>query len=539
VAKQMKGGHAVIATLEANGVDTVFGIPGVHTLEIYDALYASRIRHILARHEQGAGFMADGYARASGKPGVAIIITGPGLTNVSTPVGQAYTDSSPVLIISAEVERENAGRMRGNLHDMNDQLGLMRHLTKWNTQVNDVADIPAAINDAMRQMQSGRPRPTHVQIPIDVLAESADVEITACPEGIRRRPSQESIDAAARLIQSANRVVIYAGGGAVESGVDGVLSELAESLDAPVITSTPGKGAIPEDHPLSFGTTFYGWTDALGDILDGSDVGVIIGSKLGAMSTSNWTLPLPKRLIHIDIDSAELGRNYPVEVKVHGDARLGVEMLLDAIRADGETAASGRWPRAELTRLRQQAQHQAAPSATYKAYIDALRDALPRNGIITHDMTSLSYMCHRSFPAYASRTYFSPHGYGTLGFSMPVAIGAKLARPEREVVAVVGDGGYQFTMEELAVAIQHEVTLPIVIFNDSTYTAVKRGMDKSQRYVGVDLVNPDYVKLADAYGIPGVRANDADELAAAIREAQRRSGPTIIDTPIPSPKEDA
>lgn len=218
-------------------------------------------------------------------------------------------------------------------------------------------------------------------------------------------------------------------------------------------------------------------------------------------------------------------------MKVQGDARLAVEMMLDALRANGGPAQ--RWAREDLAR-----RHAAAVPARdtqYQDYIDALRTAIPRDGIITHDMTSLSYECHQRFPVYGTRRYLSPHGYGTLGFSMPAAIGAKIGAPEREVVAVVGDGGYQFTMEELAVAIQHEVTLPIVIFNDSTYTAVKRGMDASQRYVGVDLVNPDYVKLADAYGIPGVRARSADALAAAIRDAQKQRGPTIIDTPIASP----
>ncbi len=531
MGQRMKGGHAVVATLEANGVETVFGIPGVHTLDIYDALYDSRIRHILTRHEQGAGFMADGYARASGKPGVAIIITGPGLTYVSTPVGQAYADSSPVLIISAEVERENAGRMRGNLHDMHDQLGLMSHLTKWNTQVNDVAEIPWAINEALRQMRTGRPRPTHVQVPIDVLAEEADVEITASPEGVRRRPMQDAIDAAASAIHSAKKVVIYAGGGAVQSEVDGALAELAEALGAPVITSTPGKGAIPEDHPLSFGVVFYGWSGAIEALLRESDLCIVVGSKLGAQSTNHWSLPLPDQIVQIDIDPTELGRNYPAAIKVQGDARLSVEMLLDAIRANGGTAEQ--WTREELAERRSAA---IPPrDARYQDYIDALRAAIPRDGIIAHDMTSLSYMCHQLFPAYGTRTYLSPNGYGTLGFSMPAAIGAKIGAPDREVVAIVGDGGYQFTMEELAVAIQHEVTLPIVIFNDSTYTAVKRGMDASGRYVGVDLVNPDYVKLADAYGIPGIRAHNADELAVAIRDAQQRRGPTIIDTPIPSP----
>ena len=527
---RMKGGEAIIATLEANGVDTVFGIPGVHTLDIYDALYGSKIRHILARHEQGAGFMADGYARATGKPGVAVIITGPGLTNVSTPVGEAYADSSPVLIVSAEVERANAGQMRGNLHDMNDQLGLMRHLTKWNTQVDDGADIPWAINEAFRQMRSGRPRPTHVQVPIDVLAEEADVEIVAAPEGIRRRPSRESIEAAAAAIRSARRVALYAGGGAVASGVDGVLAELAEALDAPVVTSVQGKGAIPEDHPLSMGIAFYGWSEAVAQALKGSEVAVVIGSKLGAQSTNHWSLPLPKRMVHIDIDAAELGRNYPAEVTVCGDARLAIEMLLETLRpGDGPVE---RWDRATVRALK--GHTQTGRDGEYDTYVDALRDALPRDGIIAHDMTTVSYRCHAQFPAYGTRTYLSPNGYGTLGFAMPAAIGAKIGRPDREVVAVVGDGGYQFTMEELAVAIQHDVTLPVVIFNDSTYTAVKRGMDQTGKYLGVDLVNPDYVKLADAYGIPGVRARDATELAACIRAAQQQRGPTLIDTPITS-----
>jgi acetolactate synthase-1/2/3 large subunit len=535
VGERMRGGEAVVRVLEANGVDTVFGIPGVHTLEIYHALHESRIQHVLARHEQGAGFMADGYARATGRPGVAIIITGPGLTNVATPVGEAYADSSPVLIVSSENARAQAGQMRGNLHDLRDQLGLMSHVTKWNTQVNDVADIPTALNEAFRQMHAGRPRPTHVQIPIDVLSESADVDVTASPEGIRRRPMQEEIDAAAKLIHTANRVVIYAGGGANRSGADGVLTELAELLDAPVVTSCPGKGVIPGDHPLSFGVAFYGADPAVIAVLEGSEVGIVVGSKLGAQSTMEWRLPMPDRLIHIDIDPAELGRNYPAEVKVLGDARLAVEMLIDAVRAAGGPA--GRWERAELDALRATDAQHVVEGRQYVEYADAMRAAVPRDGILSHDMTTLSYLCHRRFPVYEPRTYMSPHGYGTLGFSVPAAIGAKIGRPDREVVAVVGDGGYQFTMEELAVAVQHRVTLPVVIFNDSTYTAVKRGMDASGRYVGVDLVNPDYLDLAKAYDIPGVRAESPEQLTQAIREAQRHTGPTIIDTPIASPKQ--
>jgi len=530
-ATRMTGGQAVVAALEANGVEVVFGIPGVHTLAIYRALAQSRTRHILARHEQGAGFMADGYARATGRPGVAIIITGPGLTNVSTPVGEAYADSSPVLIISAENPRADAAKMRGHLHDLNDQLGLMRHLTKWNTQVDEPTAIPDAINEAFTQMRSGRPRPTHVQIPLDVLAAEAEISVTPAPEGVRERPDSTAIAEAAAVLRGAHRVVLYAGGGATQSEAGGAVAELAALLGAPVVTNPPGKAAIAADSPYYLGTAFYRAAPPIHEVLTGSEVGVVIGSKLGAQSTGNWTLPLPKRLIHIDIDPAELGRNYPAEVKIAGDARLACEMLADAVRAGGGPAE--RWTEAEIAAKR--AAVREALATSYQPYIDALREALPRDGIITHDMTTLSYMCHSRFPASASRSYLSPHGYGTLGFSVPAAIGAKIGQPHREVVAVVGDGGYQFTMEELAVAIQYGVTLPVVIFNDSTYTAVKRGMDDWQGYIGVDLVNPDYVTLAAAYGIPGVRVTDAAALAPAIREAQTRPGPTLIDVPIASP----
>ncbi len=532
MAERMTGGQAVVAALEANGVDVVFGIPGVHTLAIYRALLGSNIRHILARHEQGAGFMADGYARATGRPGVAIIITGPGLTNVSTPIGEAYADSSPVLVVSAENPKADAAKMRGHLHDLHDQLGLMRHLTKWNTQVDDPAAIPAAINEAFTQMRSGRPRPTHVQIPLDVLAAEGDVSATPAPEGIREHPDDATIQAAAAIVRGAHRVVLYVGGGAAQSEAAEAVAELAALLGAPVITNVPGKTGIMADSPYFLGTVFYGAAPAIHETLSASEIGIVIGSKLGAQSTSDWTLPLPKRLIHIDIDPAEPGRNYPAEVKIVGDARLACELLADAVRAGGGPAEQ--WSEADIAAKRVAVRRES--ETAFQPYIDALRDALPHDGIITHDMTTLSYMCHTRFPVYAARSYYSPHGFGTLGFSVPAAIGAKIGRPEREVVAVVGDGGYHFTMEELAVAIQYRVTLPIVIFNDRTYTAVKRGMDDWQGYIGVDLVNPDYLALAAAYGVPGVRVSEASALASAIREAQTRPGPTLIDVPISSPR---
>ncbi len=532
MATRMTGGAAVVAALRANGVDTIFGIPGVHTLAIYRALAEGGIRHVLARHEQGAGFMADGYARATGKPGVALVITGPGLTNVSTPIGQAYTDSSPVLVLSAENPRADAGKMRGHLHDLKDQQGLMRHVTKWNAQANEAADVPELVNEAFRQMRTGRPRPVHVQIPVDVLAAEDEITAVAAAESVRPRPDAADVRAAARLLAGAGRVVIYAGGGAAASGAHREIAALAALLGAPVVTNSPGKGAVSADDPWHLGVAFYGAAGPVRRALAGSAVGVVIGSKLGAQSTRDWTLQLPARLIHIDIDPAELGRNYPAEATVCGDARLAVEMLIEAVRESGGPAE--RWTADEVAAMRAESVRETG--TPQQPYIDALRDALPRDGIVTHDMTMMSYACHTRFPVYAPRTYFSPHGYGTLGFSLPAAIGAKIGVPGRDVIAVVGDGGYQFTMEELAVAVSERVTLPVVIFNDSTYTAVKDGMQDWERPVGVDLVNPDYVLLAAAYGIPGVRITDPADLAPAIRAAQSRPGPTLIDVPIAPPQ---
>ncbi|MEX2425523.1 MAG: thiamine pyrophosphate-binding protein, partial [Thermomicrobiaceae bacterium] len=248
---RMRGGVAAVKSLEANGVDTVFGIPGVHTLEIYDALVDSSITHILARHEQGAGFMADGYARATGKPGVAVIITGPGITNVSTPVGEAYTDSVPVMVLSSNVERAWAGKELGHLHDLADQLGVMAAVTKWNERALDVPAIPQLINTAFQKMTFGRPRPTHVEIPLDVLAEFAEVEISPAASLGAPVPEHETIERALDAITAASKIVINCGGGAMREGTAQHLASLAEQLGAPVITSAMGKGAISDRHPMT------------------------------------------------------------------------------------------------------------------------------------------------------------------------------------------------------------------------------------------------------------------------------------------------
>jgi acetolactate synthase-1/2/3 large subunit len=534
-AARLDGGQAAIRALEAHGVEVVFGIPGVHTLRLYDALYGSRIRHILSRHEQGAGFMADGYARATGRPGVCIIITGPGLTNVATAIGEAYADSQPVLVISSNVQRADAGQMRGNLHDLTDQQALMGTITKWHTSVGDSRQIGPAIARAFQQMQTHRPRPTHVEIPIDVLDEVCEHPPVPVQEGVAPGGDPAAVDRAAALLRGAQRVVILAGGGAVASrGAAPLLARLAERIGAPVLTTVMGKGAIPEDHAYAVGAFYWSWArdSAASRLLTESDAILIVGSKVGHMTSGGGRMPLPAQRVQIDLDPAELGRNYPISVGIAGDAAAVLGQLLDVL---GEWSPAAPWSPDDVANVREAMSQPASPAeAGHLAYLRAVRAALPRDAIVAADMTMMGYLANRHLPIYEPRTYLFPRGFGTLGYAPPAAYGAKVGQPERAVVAIVGDGGFQFTMQELGAAVQHRLGVPILIFNDSTFTAVKRAMDRQYggRTLAVDLVNPDYVRLADAYGISGERASSPAALGEAIGRALDRDVPTLIDIPI-------
>lgn len=527
----LTGAELAIASLEAHGVDTVFGIPGVHTLALYDALRSSGLRHVLARHEQGVGFMADGYARASGRPGVALVITGPGVTNIATPIGEAYTDSSPVLVLSANVPRPHLDQMRGNLHDLKDQRGVMAAVTKWNTRVMAADDVPGAMHEAFRQLGTDRPLPVHIEFPLDVLDEAAGTGDVPVARPAARRPDPALLHAAADRLAAANRVVIYCGGGAVSSLAGRHIVAIAEALGAPVVTSIMGKGSVPEDHPLSLGALWEPG-NAVDDVLREADYMLVIGSKLGVQATQEFKLPFPAEVIRIDVDEREMTLNASPSLSILGDASLASEGIAGML-AGARVAKTG-YDRAALHSARMRAEA-GAFHAERKPYIEALRNALPRDGILVNDMTQMSYVACGLYPVYEPRTFMFPSGYGTLGFSLPAAIGAKIARPETPVVCVVGDGGFQFTMGELGTAVQERLGLPIVIFNDSTYSAVKEEQFNSRggRFIGVDLVNPDYVELAKAYRIPGVRATSPDMLQREIVAALDRDQPTLIDVPIP------
>ncbi len=530
------GGAAIVELLKAHGVDTVFGIPGVHNLDIYDALHENPgLTNILARHEQGAGFMADGYYRATGKPGVALIVTGPGVTNVATAVGEAFADSSNIFVIATNLERKYIDTLEGNLHEMTDQMAVMKPIVKWHKRVMDVNDIPDSVSEAFAAIESGRPRPVYLEVPIDVMAESLEVDSIQATKHSASTDISAEISLAADLIQRAERVMIFAGGGATSVEASAVLQSLAEELGAPVVTSLMGKGSIPADHAYSVGAFGYRWSsdNPTVEVMEKSDLAIVVGSGLGVRTTGEGAMPLPSKLIHIDIDPSEHGKRYTPAVSIIADATAAMSVLLDAVRSGKRP--QGRWEADQVAIIRDRLYEPSdARVAGYVPYIDALREGMDRNAILCNDMTMMAYEGVRYFPVYEPRSYTFPRGFGTLGSALPTAIGAKVGCPDHQVVAMAGDGGFQFTMEELGAAVHHRIPVTTVIFNDSTHTAVKAAQKRTYpgRYVAVDLVNPDYVKLADAYGIQGTRAESPEALSQALQDSKSSDMPVIIDVPI-------
>jgi len=522
----LRGGQAVIEALIREGVKVVFGIPGVHTLEIYDALYdRPQIKHIVARHEQGAAFMADGYARASGQVGVAIVITGPGLTNASTAVGQAYADGSPLLIISSEVDSRQRGK--GNLHELKDQLGMMWAITLWSARAETVEQIPRRIHEALERIAAGWPGPAHVEIATDVLAAEGEVEFPPRLEAAERGAEPGEVSRAAALLGEAQRPLILAGWGVTAAGANAELTRLAERLQAPVLTSAIGKGAISEDHPLALGSA---WREGerMARLVEGTDAVLAVGTRLGPMEVRG-NMPLP-HLVHIDPQRDNIGRCYPAEVGLVGHPKAVLRQLLE--RLPSEARAS----RAQEVAAAKEGIARVTQSRAPEVWrlLGDIRSAIDRESIVCLDMTLPAYWASSYLPVYGPRTFLNPYQFMALGFALPAAIGAKIARPERPVVALCGDGGLLFTVQELATTMHYALDLTVVLFNNDGYGAIRRHQQRryAGRVIDADLTNPDFVRLAEAFGARARRLTSLDEIGPALREAQSAGGLQLVEVPI-------
>lgn len=518
-------GEALVHLLEGYGVTTVFGIPGEHTLELYRGIEGSNVRHVTSRNEQGAGFMADGYGRVSGCPGVCTIISGPGVTNAATPIGQAYADSIPMLIVSSANDSPSLGKGWGRLHETTDLCAITAPITAFSAMVHDPSEVPELIAQAFTVFGSGRPRPVHIAIPIDVMEMPVDGDwkVRSIPD--RPVPGQDAINAAADLLENALRPILMVGGGAQQVGESVI--KIAELLNAGVISSNAGKGVVSDTNPLSM--TGGVICPAVQQYLGKADVVLAIGTELAEADSFIYNLPIYGDVIRIDIDPARFNDMYPATVGVLGDAGPAANMLLAELQSRGINGTS-RNTLEEITQVKsQQATEFTDVEMQHIKLLNMIRDILPDDAIVMGDIAQLVYTGTQAMPTYQPRTWFYPAGYGTLGCALPDAIGAKIALPERDIVVLVGDGGFMFTVQELETAVEEELTIPIILWNNNSYAMIRDGMVKRDiPEIGVNPRNPDFIKLADAFGCPGIHADSANTFESALRDAMEHNGPTII-----------
>jgi 5-guanidino-2-oxopentanoate decarboxylase len=512
---ELSTGEALVGLLEAYGVDTIFGIPGVHNVEMYRALPRSKIKHVLVRHEQGAGFMADGYARATGKPGVCFTITGPGLTNILTPMGQAWSDSSNVLVISSALDIRDSAQGRGRLHEMIDQRGAAATVTSLHMRAYTPKDVRDAVARAFAAFASQRPRPAYLEIPLDLLKEPAGDGWVARGLPTVPSPSRPLIDQAVAKLNGAKNPLIIIGGGALHAGRAAVA--IAEKLKAPIITTTAGKGAVPADHPLCLG--YVMGRDGVWDMLGKSDAILCAGSELSETDFWNDTVVIGKNLIRIDIDPSVMARPHAAEIAILGDAREALEAIAGGIR-DRAGDAKASFDLGEADELR----------TMLAKVLEVIRAELPPETVICSDMTQIAYAANEIFPVSVPRTWLHPVGFGTLGFALPAGIGAKFGVGERPVAVMIGDYGLQYTINELGTAAEHKLPIVILMWNNNALGQIRDDMVmKGIQPNAVTLRNPDFQALARAYGMEAEKPATLRSLADAIRKALKAEGPTLIE----------
>ena len=521
--------------LRQYGVDTVFGIPGVHTIELYRGLPGSGLTHITPRHEQGAAFMADGYARASGKPGVCFLITGPGVTNAATAMAQAYSDSIPMLVISAVNRREDLGMGYGRLHELPRQQDVSRGFCIWQHSLTGAEQLPAALARAFQMMRAGRPGPVHIEIPIDLFPAAMPgslADYRAAPAPALPGCDPDALATAAEWLRDAANPVILLGGGAQSCG--DTATALAEKLSAPVFQSLAAKGIVDERHPLCGGANLS--FNAVRTRVESADVVLAVATELAETDRNlvRDDYQFSGRLIRVDIDPAQLICNANPDLAICADARAVLEGLSKQLQqADGQRQQS---TADEVMALKDACRGEWWPGSQARfPWVEALRNALPDDGILVTDSTQLAYNTNHALPLYQARSHITcTTGYGTLGFALPAAIGAALSG-QRPVIGLIGDGGIMFTLGELSAAVAQKLALPILIWNNAGYGEIRDFMDEAAvEQEGVNLLAPDFVALAKAFGAEGCRIDKPEQLPGAVAEAFRRNTPTLIEITAPA-----
>jgi acetolactate synthase-1/2/3 large subunit len=525
----LTGGEAIVQGLIAHGVDTVFGLPGAQIYGLFDAFHQAQLKVIGARHEQACGYMAYGYARASGKPGVFSVVPGPGVLNAGAAMLTALGSNEPVLCLTGQVPTAFLGKGRGHLHEMPDQLATLRSFVKWADRIEYPDTAPSAVSRAFQEMMSGRRGPVALEMPWDVFTQRADVSAsTPFARLPPPQPDSERIKAAAALIGGSKAPMIFVGSGAFDAA-DEIL-ELAELIDAPVVAFRSGRGIVSNAHELglTMAAAYHLWPQ--------TDLIIGIGTRL-ELPAWRWPYrPEGQKSVRIDIDPVEM-RRFAADAAVVADAQAGTRDLLAVVRKVGYKKSAGR--RQTIRDASARALKEIQAVQPQMAYLNILREVLPANAIVTDELSQVGFTSWYGFPIYEPRTFITSGYQGTLGSGFPTALGAKVAHPDRPVVAITGDGGFMFAVQELATAVQFKIGVVTLVFNNNAYGNVRR--DQLQvfdgRVTAADLVNPDFVRLAESFGVGAARVTSPETFRPALEKALADGGPYLIAIDIPRDSE--
>ena len=526
----MKGGDILVECLKAQGVSAVFGMPGTQNIQIYDALLrrgGGVIDHYLVRHEYAATQMADGFARATGEPGVAITVPGPGASNASTGILEAFTDCAPVLLITGQSDSSLYSKHPSKMFHGLDQMHFFESITKYCAIAHTIAEIPVVVENAFKAMRNGRPGPTMLEFPMDVVTGEGDVRIPPRVERAESPPPNDTdLSTAVETIRNAKMPLIFAGSAVFHSNARNELRLLAEKLNAPVIVTRNGKGVLSEDHPLAL-QICYGYLGR--EALQRADCLIGIGPRFTSIDSRNWSLELPQPFIQIDEDPNEIGLEYPCDVGVVGDLSLTLQALIEDV-----TPGENGWD-AVLTELR--AKFDAQPPLPV---IHELQDVLPRDTIYAIDVHALGYASFAEFPIYDPRTFLYPNIGVALGHAYPAAIGAKVAYPDKPVICFSGDGGFLMGAVEMATAMKYGINVVAIVVNDGALSAIKGSQIKGceGRTIDTDLLNPDFVEFAQSFGAYAKRVEDLAGFKDALRDALAAEKPALIEVMLQEKQDD-
>lgn len=523
---ELTGGQAVVRSLINEGVDQIFGLPGVQNDWLYNALYDYRdeIKVLHTRHEQGAGYMALGYNLASGKVGVCNIVPGPGFLNSSAALATAWGLNAKVLSLVGQIPQKAQGKGRGVLHEIPDQLAIQRQLTKWADRATSPSEVPGIMSQAFHQLHNGRPRPVGVEVSMDVLQGKGEVDFSNYTKATITLPqiNEEQIDTAVTMIKEAKNPLIFVSSGAMEANNE--VKAIAELLQAPVFSYRTGKGILSSRHYLSFPVP------AAHELWPEADLIIGIGSHI-RMPLSKWGTDDKLKHISINIDETAHNRISEPTLSITADAAQTINILVDKLSGDQRSSRE-----AEMIELRKSWNAKTAYLEPQSTILRHIRDCLPDDGILVDELTQVGFASRMVYDAYLPRTYLCTGHMGTLGWGFQTALGAKVAKPDVPVISVAGDGGFMFGVQELATAVQHKIGVILLLFNNNLYGNVREMQENlyDNRVIATDLHNPDFVKMAHAFGANGVKVNNYDDMKKAIMDAKGERLPTVIEVPIPN-----